>query len=199
MANQEKVDKVRELKELMERSKGVFLSDFTGLNVMEMSDLRTRLRAASIRIKVVKNTLASIAAKEAGLESLLPYLTGSVAMAFSEENPIQGIRILSEFAKEKEKPKILGGTLWGESFGPLEIQRLSTLPSRETLLIQISGVLRSPLLRFLSLLNSPLVRFLFLLKELEKVKATEKNLESNVTRIHNESEGSEKEAPLDSI
>ena len=175
MAKQEKEKRVEELKEILQGSQGILLTDFTGLNVANITLLRRRFREAQIQFQVVKNTLTSIAAKEAQVDSLLPYLSGPVAIAAIRDDPLKGIRILTDFAKENEKPKILGGLLWGEVYGPDEIERLSTLPSREVLIVQVAGVLKSPLLRFLYLMRSPLVRFMMNLKELEKLKSQKRN------------------------
>ncbi len=113
-----------------------------------------------------------IAVKEAQVESLLPFLEGPVAMVFSDEDPIVGIRVITDFAKENEKPKILGGYLWGEVYGPGEIKRLAMLPPRDTLLTQTIGALQYPLIQFLFLLKNPLMRLVFQLKELEKTKTS---------------------------
>jgi large subunit ribosomal protein L10 len=172
MPNLEKEERIKELREKLKGSKGVLLSDFTGLSVLEISDLRRKCRDASIQYEVVKNTLMRIAVKEAQVELLLPFLDGPVAMAFSDEDPIEGIRVITEFAKENEKPKILGGYLWGEMYGPAEIKRLSTLPPRDTLLTQTIGALQYPLMQFLLLLKNPLMRLVFQLKELEKTKTS---------------------------
>lgn len=171
MPKLEKEKRVEELKNKLKGAKGVVLSDFSGLDVLAISKLRRRCREDSIQFQVVKNTLASLAAREAEVDSLLPYLTGPVAMTFSDEDPMTGIRVLTDFAKENEKPKITGGLLWGEVYGPAEIRRLANLPSKEVLLAQGTWALQSPLVFFLSLLKSSLFKLVMLLKEMEQKKA----------------------------
>ncbi len=178
MAKPEKEKKVEELKEKLKGAKGIILSDCSGLDVKAMSELRRQCREASVQFEVVKNTLTSIAAKEAQVESLLPYLTGPVALAFSNEDPMVGIRIITDFAKENERPEIKGGYLWGEIYGPEEIQRLASLPPRETLLAQTLRAIQSPLVKFLYLIKSPFIQLLILLKEMEK-KANHKSQTPN--------------------
>ena len=100
MARPEKKAVVAELKDKLERSRAAVLTDYRGLNVAAMTELRRRMREAEIDYKVVKNTLTRFAARELGVEELEEYLVGPTAIAFSSEDPVLPAKISVDFAGE---------------------------------------------------------------------------------------------------
>jgi large subunit ribosomal protein L10 len=138
----EKAAQVAEVAELLERN-GVYLTDFRGLNVMGMVELRRELRQANVTYRVVKNTLAKRAAEEAGLGVLAPYLEGATALAVSDE-VMAPARVLRRFAQQRGLPRIKCGWVDGRLFGEETVGRLASLPDRDVLVAQLLGGLKGP-------------------------------------------------------
>lgn len=148
MPTEAKVREVEELVGVLKGAQSVILSDFIGLNVAEISDLRTRCRAAGVRYKVVKNTLAKRAIQEAGMQDLEEFLGGPNAWATHDSDQVIVAKVLSEFAKENDKLEIRVGYMEGRKISTEEIQALAKLPSRDVLLGQVVNVMASPLSGF---------------------------------------------------
>ena len=110
MARPEKVQVVNDLVESINQSKGIYLTDFSGLNVQEINELRKTFRESDVEYKVVKNTLARLSVQEAGYDNLLEYLTGPTAFAFSVDDPgiparMSDIRCC-DFRRSRETPSV---------------------------------------------------------------------------------------------
>lgn len=141
---QEKQQVVAELTEkLKNAATGIFV-DYRGLSVAEDTELRSKLRAANVEYKVIKNTLCRFAIKEVGLDEIDPILNGPTALAISEEDPVAPAKILADFAKENEKLEIKAGFMDGAVMSLDEIKKLAATPSRETLLATILSSLNAP-------------------------------------------------------
>jgi len=145
MAIPEKEAIVEEVAEILERAKGVFVTDFQGLNVEMMGDLRRKCREASVGYRVVKNTLARLAAKKVGWDEMVDYFEGPSAIAYSFEDPSAPARIISEFAKEVEKPTIKVSLFEGIFYGPERVEEIVSLPSKDALLTQMLVGLTTPI------------------------------------------------------
>lgn len=140
----EKVAAVAELKTKFSKAKSVVLADYRGLNVAQATKLRRKLRENGVEFKVVKNTLAAIAAQEAGIEGLDPLLVGPIAIAFSSD-AVAPAKHLNDFAKENKQLDIKGGVLEGVVIDLAKVKALADLPSREVLLAQVVGGMQAPL------------------------------------------------------
>lgn len=140
-----KVDTVNLVKEKLSRSKSIVVTDYRGLTVSEMTDLRARLRKEGVEYKIVKNRLAKIALKESGLNTLDDFLKGTTAIAFGINDPVSPAKVLAEFAKDNQKLKIVGGLMDNEVLDAAGVDALSKLPSREVLLSRLLGSLTSPI------------------------------------------------------
>jgi large subunit ribosomal protein L10 len=145
MPKSEKIEAVETLKGKFSTAKGIVLADFTGLTVAEANDLRRKCREAEVEYRVVKNTLARIAASEAELAELGEFFQGPIAVALSETDSVAPARVLAEFRKTAQKPVFMGGFLEGRVFSPEEIRRVAALPSREGLLAQVIGAVQAPM------------------------------------------------------
>lgn len=139
---------VDDLKEKFAKAQVVILTDYRGLNVKDITELRRQLREEGIEYKVVKNTLTKLAVNKVGITDLDTYLEGPTAMAFSFEDPVQPAKILSKFAKAYEKLEIKAGILQGKVIDIISIKELAELPSREVLLSKVLGVFQAPLAGF---------------------------------------------------
>lgn len=130
----------------MRSSDTVFATDFRGLTVKQLSELRDRLRSAETEYSVVKNTLARRAASETGREGLLPYLDGPTGIVWVGGDPAVAAKALDQFAQEHpDAMTVKGGLLEGSDLSSDGITRLAKLPAREQLLAQLAGGIAAPL------------------------------------------------------
>ncbi|HEX5437357.1 MAG TPA: 50S ribosomal protein L10 [Gemmatimonadaceae bacterium] len=157
MKRSEKEEIVTELADKIKSAKALYYTDFTGLNVKHMTELRRRFRRAGVEYVVVKNTLALRAAAQSGLaEERLRGPTGVVIGM----DPVTAAKVLDEFARENEqKPGVKGGVLDGKVIEPAQVKQLATLPSREQMLSQLAGGFQSPMAGFVGALNGLLSMF----------------------------------------
>ncbi|OGT97005.1 MAG: 50S ribosomal protein L10, partial [Gemmatimonadetes bacterium RIFCSPLOWO2_02_FULL_71_11] len=125
----------------LQGARSVYVTDFTGLNVAQVSDLRRRLRKAGVEYVVVKNTLARRAFRDVTVTGLDPHLRGATALALSAD-AAAAAKVLSEFAKEFQKPSVKGGVVDGRAVTPEQIKRLATLPPREQLLAELGAAMQ---------------------------------------------------------
>lgn len=133
----EKKKIVEELHERLVKSKVVIVTDYKGLNVETMTELRRKLREEQIDYQVVKNTLLIRAAKETGVALIQGQLKGPSAIALSFDDPVAPAKVLMEFAKKNEKLEIKAGVMEDRVLDLASIKALAALPSRETLLSQL--------------------------------------------------------------
>ncbi len=166
----EKVKVVEELKKQLSNSKSIFLTDFTGLTVEEITRLRKEFREKRITFKVAKNTLMRLAAKESGREEILPYIEGPTGLAFGYDDPIVPARILYAFYKKIEKPRIKAFILEGQLYRGQDVNKLATLPSKEALLSQILGTLNAPLTNLVFTLQVIIRQFVITLNAIAEKK-----------------------------
>lgn len=160
---------VAEIKEKFEESTAVVLTDYRGLNVAQVTELRAKLREADVEYKVLKNTLTKLAAHQVGLEALDEYLTGPTAIAFSKD-PVAPAKILSEFAKENKALEIKAGVLEGKVISLEEVKDLAALPSREELLAKVVGGMQAPLYGLAAVLNGCLRNLVYVLDAVRQQK-----------------------------
>lgn len=159
----EKEPVVLGIKEKLENAKGVVITDYRGLNVANVTELRKKLREAGVEYKVVKNTLTKIAAQQLGLEGLNPYLEGPTAIAFGQEDAVAPAKVISEFSKDHNELEIKAGILEGKVIGVSEIKALADLPSREVLLAKLLGGMQSPLYGMANVLQGNLRNLVYVL------------------------------------
>lgn len=145
MPKPEKVESLSEIKKFLQDAKSVFVTDYTGLNVEDITKLRKDLREKSVKYLVAKNTIMRIAAKETGYDSIVEHLKGQTALAFGFDDPSIPAKILHTAFKAKEKPIIRTFVVDNKSFSGKEIVRLADLPSREVLLSQIVMAVEAPI------------------------------------------------------
>jgi large subunit ribosomal protein L10 len=157
MKRNEKEQLVSELRDKIKDASAVYYTDFTGLNVKRMTELRRRLRRAGVEYVVIKNTLALRAVNESGLTgSRLRGPTGIVVGS----DPVAAAKVLSDFARENEqKPEVKGGMLDGRAIEAAQVKQLASLPSREQLLAELGAGLMSPMAAFAGAMNGLLYSF----------------------------------------
>lgn len=157
MARPAKVEQVEQLTEKLSRAKVAILTDYRGLTVTQLEDLRSRLRGADVEYRIVKNTLARRASVEAGHEELQSELVGPVAIAFGYDDLSLPVRLLAEFVRTTRlKLDIVGGLVEGRVLPADQVRQLADMPAREVLLSQLAGTIQSPITMLATALSSPL-------------------------------------------
>ena len=157
MKRTQKEQLVIELKDQIKGAKALYYTDFTGLNVKRMTDLRRRLRKVGVEYVVIKNTLALRAVNESGLAGAR--LRGPTGVVIAKD-PVAAAKLLQDFAKENDsKPVVKGGLLDGVQIDTAQVKRLADMPSREQMLSQLAGGLQAPLAGFAGALNGLLYTF----------------------------------------
>ncbi len=145
MVNAEKVAEVAELTERFKDSSGAVLTEYRGLTVAQLAELRRSL-ANNATFTVVKNTLTKIAVTDAGLaDQLSPLLTGPSAVAFVDGDVVEAAKGLRDFARANPLLVIKGGVLDGKAMSPSEIIKLADLEPREVLLAKLAGAMKASL------------------------------------------------------
>lgn len=151
MKRNEKERLVAELKEKLEGASALYYTDFTGLNVKKMTDLRRRFRKAGVEYVVIKNTLALRAVNESGLTG--ERLRGPTGIVVGKD-AVAAAKVLSDFAKEfEQKPEIKGGMLDGKSIDTAQVKKLASLPSREQMLAELGAGMQSPVASLIGAMN----------------------------------------------
>jgi large subunit ribosomal protein L10 len=146
MPTQAKVDEIVRLKTLFERSASLVLVDYRGITANEMVRLRQKFTRQGLEFRVVKNTLARIAAREAGLEGLAEIFAGPIGVAVGYDDPILAFKLSEECHKTYSPHYVLkGGVFEGKVIPPEEVKRYAALPSREELLTKLAVLLASPM------------------------------------------------------
>ena len=144
MSKGERQATVESLSEQLKAAPNVLVTDFSGLNVLRMTELRRRMRAAGVQYVVVKNTLAQRALAANNITALDGHLAGPTGLVLSTD-PLAAAKVLTDFAREFEKPAVKAGYVDGKAVEPAYIKRLGSIPSREVLLGQFAGTLNNVL------------------------------------------------------
>ena len=154
MSKIERQATVESLAAQLKGSPNVYVTDFQGLNVARMTDLRRRLRAAGAKYVVVKNTLAQRALAANGLPALPAAFKGQVGLVLAGADPLTAAKVVGEFAKEFQTPSVKAGLVDGKTVEPAYVKRLGEIPSREALLGMFAGALNSVLYQVVGALEA---------------------------------------------
>ena len=153
---EQKAEQVDEIAERLKRAKVAVLTDYRGLTVSQLQDLRTRLRGGEVEYRVVKNTLARRAAEAAGVPALQPQLKGPVAIAFGYDDLGVPAKLINEFIRATRlKLEVVAGLVEGRVFTPDQVKQLADLPSRDSLIAQLLGTLQSPVGQLVGIMQTP--------------------------------------------
>jgi large subunit ribosomal protein L10 len=145
MNRNEKSEIISEIKELLESSTAIYLTDYRGINVEDVSELRNQFRNEGVRYKVFKNTLVKRALDEAGkYEKIADHLTGMTGFAFASTNPLAPVKIINKYFSDKEKLSLKACYVEGEYFDGTQLKTLATLPTKNELIAGILGSINSP-------------------------------------------------------
>lgn len=154
MPTAKKQEAVAELVSLLSQSKIAILTDYRGMTVSEMSDLRRRLREAGVELHVTKNTLTRLAAERTHKGELGSLLVGPTAVAFGKDDEVRTARVLVDYVRgTRTVLKIKGGVVGSQVVNADQVTTLATLPPKDQLIAQVLGGLQSPLAGLLSVLQ----------------------------------------------
>ena len=155
MAKSDKTAAIAEMADKFRTSGAAVLTEYRGLTVAQLADLRKKLRG-NATYSVVKNTLTEIAAKEAGVEAFEGHLAGPSAIAFIDGDPVEAAKALRDFSKDHPLLVIKAGVLEGKALTAEEISTLANLESREVLLAKLAGAMNASLSKAVYLFAAPL-------------------------------------------
>jgi len=171
MKRTEKDAFIGELQQKLEGARAFYLTDFTGLNVKQMTQFRARLRRQGVDYVVVKNTLAQRALEGLDVPDVAGFFTGPTGVVIGRDDAVAAAKALTDFAREfGDRPAVKVGVVEKREFGPDQVRRLAELPPREVLLAQLAGGLNAPLARLAGGMNELLARFARTLDALRQQK-----------------------------
>ena len=176
MLRKEKQAMVEDLKKKIEGATSIFLADFTGINVKDITELRRDFKQSSVEYLVAKNTLVKRAVGDGTLAGLNDYLNGPTALVFSPDEGITAAKIIGNFAKKHEsvlnvKVAVMADKIVDSS----TVKDLANLPGREVLMAQLLGSLNSPLIGLVSVLNGTISRVVRVLDRIRQGKQSQEN------------------------
>ena len=155
MNKQEKKEMISELHEKFARAKTAVITEYTGINVEQITDLRAKLRKSHVEYRVVKNTLARKAVEGTGLELLKDHFVGPVGIALGYDDVIAPAKVLFDFSKTQTKMQLKIGLLDGKLLQQADIKALATMPSISALRGKMIGLLQAPAARIVGVLSAP--------------------------------------------
>jgi len=162
---------VKELCDEFKSSEGVVLTDYKGLDVSGINQLRNNLREKGIKYKVYKNTLIKRAAKEVGLDKISEDLTGCTAIAFSKDEPILTVKLLHQFSTDKKEIfKLKKALVEGKVFFGKQLESIANLPTKEELLSKLLGNMKSPITSFVYVAKAPISGLINVINQIKKQK-----------------------------
>lgn len=170
MKLEKKKEITEDIHEKFSRSSIVILTDYKGLDVASLTELRRKLREAGVEYKVAKNTLLRRASEDTDVAPLRDRFTGPSAVAISYTDPVAPAKVLTDFAKSNEKLEIRSAVMQGKVLELSDIKALSALPSRDVLLAQVLSVMNAVPTSFVRVLSAVPQKFLYLLQALKTQK-----------------------------
>ncbi|MFQ5380387.1 MAG: 50S ribosomal protein L10 [Dehalococcoidia bacterium] len=155
MATPRKAALIEDLKDRMGRASMAIGADYKGMTVQQMNAFRRALREADVELKVIKNTLALMAAEQAGRPEMASIISGTTIIAFGYDDPVQPAKALTDYIRQQRlRMTIHGGWMDGEVLDGAAVEAVAALPSREQLVANVVGKLQSPLYNFSGLIQS---------------------------------------------
>ncbi len=166
MPKPEKVKMVEDLKSQLNQSEHIVFTDFKGLTVADMMELRKELRGVNAKYKVVKNNLFKLALKDTDFPSVDTFLVGNTGVVFIEGEAVEVLKKLVKYSKDKSL-ELKGGIIDKEVVSKDELVEMSKLPSRKELIAMVAGTISAPLTQFVGDLRAVISNFIYVLKALE--------------------------------
>jgi len=169
-AKAKKAQIMDEIREILHENKNIVLTEYRGLNVEQVTDLRSSLRKAGVKFKVLKNTLTRKLFQEAAMGELQDYLQGPVAVGFLSEDIAASSRVILDFAKKNEFLVVKVGYVDGKMVDMAGLKAIASLPSREVLLGMVLSTMQAPVKDLLSVLQGTTRKLVYALNAIKEQK-----------------------------
>jgi large subunit ribosomal protein L10 len=171
MLRNEKEAVIAEVAQLLTGTENLFVSDYRGLTVAELRELRGKLRESGATFKVVKNTLGGIAADRAGRAEVRELLSGPTAVTFCGDDLVGAAKALADFARTHPQLAVRGGVLESTTLDPAGVEALAQLPPRDVLVAQFVGTMAAPLTGLVTVLQGTVGGFVRALNQVAEQRA----------------------------
>jgi large subunit ribosomal protein L10 len=171
MPTEAKRETVAELREELANARTLIVSEYRGLKVKEIAEIRRALRKQDVTYRIVKNRLMRIAADDSGAAALSPLLTGPTAIAFGNDEAGTAKAVLDATRPYNRIVRITGGVLGDRAIGADDVTRLAALPPRDVLLARLAGGMQAPMSTLAGLLAAPLRNLGYALQQVAEQKA----------------------------
>ena len=171
MPNNKNIEQVKELKETFSKAKAIYFTEYHGLNVGDITKLRSEFFKADVEYKVAKNTLIKLAAEQKMISGIDEVLIGSTAIAIAYDEPVAPAKVIKEFTKDNDLPRVKGILFDGEFLPGEAFKKLADMPSKEESLSQVVAMLNSPLQKLVSTLIAPIQNAVGVLNNLKEKKS----------------------------
>lgn len=171
MPNKKNIEQLELLAEKFSRAKAVYFTDYLGLKVSEITELRSSFYDSGVEYLVAKNTILKLAAQKNKIQGLEGLLSGSTAIAISYDEPVSPAKVIKDFNKENDLPSVKGILFDGDVLPGNDLERLAKMPSKEEMLSQLISMLHSPVQKFVSTISSPMQNMLGVISNLKEKKS----------------------------
>ena len=171
MPSEKNIEKVKELSSSFEKAKAIYFTEYHGLNVEQITKLRSMFFKENIDYKVAKNTLIKIVLDNSEISNPDVLLSGSTALAIAYDEPVSPAKIIKEFRRDFDLPRVKGILFEGEYFEGNQYEKFADLPSKEELITKFAIMLNSPMCKLLSTINAPMQNFAGMLNSLKQTKS----------------------------
>ena len=172
MNKNDKAEVVSELKEMIQNSSAIYLTDYSGINVEDISRIRSEFRKEKVKYKVIKNTLFKRALEELGkYDKLADHLIGMTGYAFASDNPVAPAKIIKKYFSEKEKLSLKACYLDEQFYEGTKLDMLAALPSKNDLIANILGSIKSPISGIAGAMNAVTRNLVSVVDQVTKQKA----------------------------
>ena len=172
MDKNKKIELVENLSEKFKNSKALYFTKYTGMDVLQATELRSMFKKNNVDFLISKNTLTKLAVKKSGLKEGIfdDYLLGQIAIAYANEDPTAPAKVIKEFKKNNECLEVMGLFFDGEIYESQKYKEFASLPSKEELLTKLASGLNSPMTKVAYCLKSSMTKMANVLNDLKNTK-----------------------------
>ena len=170
MPSKKNISQLKDLNKSFSKAKAIYFTEYHGLDVGDITELRSEFFKEGVEYKVAKNTLIELAAIENKIDSISEFLKGSTALAISYDEPVAPAKVIKKFSSDRDLPHVKGILFDGKVLPGEDFKKLANLPSKDELLSKFASQLRSPMQKLLYGLNSPMQKLVGVLGNLKDKK-----------------------------
>ena len=171
MPSLKNIEQVKRLSESFEKAKAIYFTEYHGLNVKEVTKLRSMFFKENIDFKVAKNTLIKIVLEDSKINDLDKLLSGSTAIAIAYDEPVSPAKIIKKFSESSDLPRVKGILFDGEYFEGDHYKKFADLPSKVELVTKFAMMINSPMSKFATTINAPMSNLVGVLNSLKQTKS----------------------------